>query len=127
LHAFAFEAVAKRVDRALHDVAEVAVLELETPLAALEGREVEHVLDQAREALGLAANDLEVLLLFLGVADTLGEQHLAEHANHRQRRLELVRDVGDEVVFERGDATLLGGRVQDETDREEDDRDRQAN
>src|SRR5258708_240775 len=84
-----------------------AVGELVAALAALEPREVEHVLDERREALALADDDLEMLLALRVALHAPRLQHLGEHPHERERRLQLVADVRDELALQRGDATLL--------------------
>ncbi len=119
--ALALHPVAEGLDGTAHDRLEVAPGEGVGLLASLEGGEVEHVLDQAREALGLPQDDLEVLLPFLLGSHAVGQQELAEHPHHRERRLQLVADVGDEVALQLGQPPLLRGCVEQEADAEDDD------
>ena len=51
------------------------------------------------EPLRLAGDDAGVLAAHRLALVLPGRQQLAEHADERQRRLELVRDVGDEVAL----------------------------
>src|SRR6185436_8624810 len=55
--------------------------------------------------------ELDVVLL---VAQRTGEQRLDEALDRGQRRLELVRDVGDEVAADALEAPQVGDVVQDE-------------
>ena len=70
--------VADEIDRALDDLADVGLGEVVDALAALDPREVEHVVDQARQPLALAPDDLGVLGRCLAVGAAVRE-HLAEH------------------------------------------------
>ncbi len=99
-HVGLLQAVDRQLERAPHHLGHVGVGELVDVDAALDLGEVEHVVDQAGQAHALAPDDLGVLG---GLARALGAalgQHLAEHADDRQRGLELVRDVGDELALE---------------------------
>ena len=77
------------------------------------------------EPLALAHDDVEVLLALLLAGDAAGLQHLAEHADERERGLQLVAHVGDELALERGDAALALCGEQDRRDPEHDDGARQ--
>ena len=70
----------------------------------------------------LARDDVGVLFSLLGRLELAHRQQLAEHADERQRRLELVRHVGDEVALELVGALLLPRRVEEEGDAGEDGR-----
>src|SRR5262249_15408328 len=100
LHALAVEPVAVHVEAARQHLGEIPDLEIVGDLAALDLGEVEDVVDEVRQALALARDDLGVLPRRLGALGAAGGEQLAEHADERQRRLELVRDVGDEVALE---------------------------
>ena len=58
-------------------------------------------------------DDVEVLLPLLLARDAAGLEHLAEHAHERERRLQLVAHVGDELALQRRDAPLALGGEQD--------------
>ena len=75
-----------------------AASELELPRAALEARELEHVVDQAREPLRLGGERRVVLAALLLARHQAVAQHLDVHADRRERRLQLVRDGGREVA-----------------------------
>ena len=65
---------------------------------ALELRELEHVVDQPRQALRLAGDRGVVLLALRLARDEPVAQHLRVHADRGERRLELVGDRRDEVA-----------------------------
>ena len=72
--------------------------------ALLEARELEHVVDESAEALRLDG-DVPVVLVALGLRRHQAvAQHLAVHADRRERRLQLVGDRGDEVAAPFGKA-----------------------
>src|SRR3989442_7059723 len=68
--------------------------------AALDAREVEHVVDQARQPLAFPRDHPVVLMPRGFVRQAPHLQGLAEHPDHRQWRLEVVGDVGNEVGLE---------------------------
>ena len=79
------------------------------PAARLQGRQRQQVLDQALHAPVLFADQRQVMP-DLGVAVLLVavHQHFGETGDHRQRRLEFMRDVGDEVAAHGFQAFDLG-------------------
>ncbi len=84
--------------------------ELQLGLAGADAFEVEDVVDQADEAVGVADGDLEHLLRLLGAGGegSAGEQ--AEGSAERgERRAELVGDGGDELVLHAVEGAALGG------------------
>ena len=85
--------------RALADVEQVDLLDVERELARLETREVEQVADQALQAAGLGEHDVERrLLLLLALDDTVRDRlHVALDGG--ERRAQLVRDAHQEVAL----------------------------
>ncbi len=78
--------------------------------AALDLRVVEQVGDEQAEPLALLDDDLVVAALAVAVvAGHALLQHLGEHADRGERRLELVRHGGDEVALEPGQLALARG------------------
>ena len=60
----------------------------------------QQVLDDGLHALGLLVHHVQVLRALLGGQGVVGHvaQRLQEAGQHRQRRAQLVRDIGDEVA-----------------------------
>ena len=83
--------------------AEVEVGEGERHAAALAARQEEQVLRDPRQVPDLEDRVADRLAVLLG-RPVLLERHLERAAQHRQRRAQLVRDVGDELLL-----LLLGG------------------
>ena len=91
-------------------VAGAARCELELGLAARDAFEVEDVVDQAHQAIGVAKGDLEHLVHLFGTREegTTGDQ--AERGAKRgERGAELVRDGRDELVLHAIEGAALGG------------------
>ena len=82
--------------RAPDDRVQVERFALDALLLPLEPGEIEHVIDQPREPLGLDHDDAEILRMLGSVAVPILHQ-LGKHADRGQRRLEFVRDVGNEI------------------------------
>ncbi len=84
--------------------------ELELGLAAADAFEVEDVVDEADEAVGVADGDFEHLLRFLGagVEGAAGEQAEGS-AEGGERSAEFVGDGGDELVLHAVEGAALGG------------------
>ena len=125
-HVGARDPARRQLDRAVDDLAEVGVGELVDAHAALDLGEVEHVVDQAGEPHALAPDDLGVLVGLLGALGAALGEHLAEHRDDRERRLELVRHVGDELALELVEPALAADREAEEGEAAEDHRDRAA-
>src|SRR5208337_1389724 len=83
-------------------------------------------LDEGREPLALADDDVEILLALRVARHAARLEHLTEHPNERERRLQLVADVLDKVALERRDAPLLARREEHHGRAEDDDDARQA-
>ena len=62
--------------------------------------EVEHLVDEPRQPLGLLDDDAEELRALAGVEVRVVVQDLGERADRGQRRAQLVRDGRDEVVLQ---------------------------
>ena len=92
--------------------AEVDRREARRDAPGLEAREVQQRVDEPQQPQRAAVGDVDPLALGRGIRVGVGER-VAERAEHqRQRRAELVRDVGEELglrAVERGQ--LLGARV----------------
>ena len=114
----------RQLDRAVDHLADVGVGELVDAHAALDLGEVEHVVDQPAEPHALAPDDLGVLVGLLGALGPALGEHLAEHRDDRQRGLELVRDIGDELALELVEPALAADRDDEERHRREDHGDR---
>ena len=78
--------------------AEIDRLGLETQLAGDDARDVEDVLDQHRLRLGVALDRLERLARLLG-REVARAQHAGPSDHRRQRRAQLVRQRGQELVL----------------------------
>ena len=97
------------LDGLLGQVAEGATANLERGAAGLHALEVEDVVDEADEAVGVGDGDAEeVLGLGVYVADDAGGEQTERSADAGERSAELVRDGGDELVFERVELGALG-------------------
>ena len=69
-------------------------------LAGLDLREVEHLVDQPRQTFALLRDDAEKAFALLGVDIRMLEQDLRKGADRGERRAQLVRHGGDEVVLQ---------------------------
>ncbi len=89
------------LDGLLGEIAERAAANLEGGTARLHALKVEDVVDEADEAIGVGDGDAEeILCLGVDVADDAGGEQAESAANAGERRAQLVRDGGDELVFE---------------------------
>ena len=76
-------------------------MELEGSAVGVHALEVEDVVDEADEAVGVGAGDAEeVLRLGVNCAEHAGGEKAESAANAGERCAELVRDGGDELVFD---------------------------
>src|SRR5206468_8310702 len=83
-------------------------LTVDLDLAGLDLRNVEHVVDQAEQEPGVALNSFETLpLLRVEVSLAPLEQRPRKSEDHGHRSAELVRNRGEESVFQRGRALEL--------------------
>ncbi len=97
-------AARRRRSSALH------MVECSSALAAADALEVEDVVDEADEAVGVADGDLEHLLRLLGAGGECAAGEQAERSAERgERRAELVGDGGDELVLHAVEGAALGG------------------
>ena len=80
--------------------------------ARLNARDVENVVDQPAQAIGFVVNHLIELMLRLLIGCLAVDEHLDIGLDAGQRRAQLVRDVGDEVVLHLRHFLLLGHVVQ---------------
>src|SRR3954463_6152723 len=69
-------------------------------LARLDLRKVEHLVDEARQPLGLLRDDAEKAIALTGLDVRMLEQNLRKGADRGERRAQLVRHGGDEVVLQ---------------------------
>ena len=82
---------------ALDDRVQIERASFEALLPPLDAREIEHVIDQPREPLRLHHDDAQILRV-LGCRFGAPALHqLGKHADGGERRLQLVRDIGDEI------------------------------
>ena len=79
----------------------------EIHLAELELRDVEHVVDEADESVGVLEADREQLAIDRRQRCRLAEDELERAFDRRQRRPELVRDGRQELALERRELPLL--------------------
>src|SRR5690606_11808483 len=100
---------------------QVSLLERIGPSSRLDARELEHVRDQVAEADALARDDLEVLAALRGIAQPLEEHRLAAEPYERERRLELMRDVGDELGLHAREQELAPDAAIEEEETRKDD------
>ena len=78
------------------ELVQIERLQIEPLLLAAHFCKIEHVVDQPREAFRLDGDDAQILvLLFRGLRAVVHQ--LREHADARERRLQLVRHIRDEV------------------------------
>ena len=97
-------------DGAAEEVFGAAHGELELGLAGADALEVEDVVDEADEAVGVADGDLEHLLGLLGAGGEGSAGQQAEgSAQGGEGGAELVRDGGDELVLHAVEGAALGG------------------
>ena len=76
---------------------QIARLEVVFLLAALHAREIEDVVDEPREPPGLGGDDLQIRALLRGVGNAAFGEQFGKHADGRERRLQFVRDIADEI------------------------------
>src|ERR1700710_2466897 len=93
-------------------LADVAALETEGLAPRLDAGEVEDVVDELGQAPALGLDVVAVLARLLGSAEAAEAEELAEHADGGERRAQLVRDVGDEVVLHLRQLHLAQGDAQ---------------
>ena len=99
LNPLGFQMRAEGLRGAADHPGQVARLEVVFLLAAFHAREIQHVVDEPGEPRGLGGDDVQVGTLLGRVGHAaLGEQ-FGEHADGRERRLQFVRDVADEIGF----------------------------
>ncbi len=96
------------------------------PPPALDPREVEHVVDEAGEPLALAGDHPVVLLTPRRVGHPSHLERLAEHPDDRQRRLQIVGHVRDEIGFELGHLGFPAHEPPGEDEAREDDDEERA-
>ena len=100
-HAAALEELAGRAHRVGHDLAHVELARCcHSARPGLELGEVEHLVDEAREALGFLDDEAEEAVALVRVDVGMVVQDLRERADRGERRAQLVRHGGDEVVLE---------------------------
>src|SRR6185436_2375764 len=99
VHLVAVGSNSTRLDGAGNDLAELSVREFVTLFAAFDSGEVEHVFDERTEPFALAQDDLQILLPLFVAFDATALEELCKHPDERERSLELVRNVCDEVAL----------------------------
>jgi hypothetical protein len=110
------ELALQRLEHAAGEVRQVHAFELVGAKSRLDLREVEQVVDEARQLTRLAVNDAVVLVRALRVLQPSKLQRFGEQLDQRQRRFQVVRHAGDEARFQLRHAHLAGGRSRDEED-----------
>ena len=99
-----------KIGGALEEIVDRTHGELELGFAGGDALEIEDVVDQADEAIGVVEGDLEHLLHFFGAGEKGAAGDEAEGGAERgERGTELVRDGGDELVFHLVEGAALGG------------------
>ena len=89
------------VDGLLGEIAQGAAANLQGGAAGLHALEVEDVVDEADEAVGVGDGDAEEVECFgVDVADDAGGEKAEGSADAGERGAEFVRDGGDELVFQ---------------------------
>ena len=83
-----------------NEFAEVGFLEFVFFAAGFDAREIQNVVDEGAEALALFANDAEIFLVFFPGGKAAEFERFGIEADERQRRAQLVGNVGDEVGLE---------------------------
>ena len=104
--ALLLDVLAVRGDEVVEHALRPVAAQLHVPTVAVELGEVQHVLDESREAFGLARDLVVVLLALLLVGHPGVLQELGVHADGGQRGLELVTHRGDEVLALGGEGEL---------------------
>ena len=98
----------RRLDDLARDLVDAHRGEVQLQAARIEARHEEEVADQPLQPLRAAVDDREEALLLVGELARLALPDHLEEAHHRgQRRAELVRDGGDEVVLQPVELALL--------------------
>ena len=97
------------VDGLLGEIAQGAAADLQRRAAGLHALEVEDVVDEADEAVGVGDGDAEEVEGFgVDVADDAGGEQAERAADAGERRAQLVGDGGDELVLEGVELGALG-------------------
>ena len=99
-----------RAQRVGRDLTEVRGDEVVCLLVRFDTREVENVVDEVRQTLALPRDDLVVVLPLLRFANSIQRERLSEESNQRQRSLQLVRHVGDEIGLHVREKSFLSKR-----------------
>ena len=81
------------------DGGNVACLEVVFLLATFDASEIKDVVDQPGQTRRLRRDDGEIRALFGAVRDSALSQQFREHTNGSQRRLQLMRNVANEIGF----------------------------
>ena len=102
LHSRLAEGGPRRVQGLLHEAGHLDRLSLVGPMARVGAGEVEHLLDQSRQASALVAHQRPVARHPLAPFDQAVGEVLARGADHRDRRAQLVGHRGHEFHLPRG-------------------------
>src|SRR4029434_5153247 len=84
-------------DYGVEQLLQITRRQIERFLPRIEPRQAQQVADQALHALAMPRDDLEELIRLLRIR-TIVQQRLNVATNRRERRTQLVRDVGHEVA-----------------------------
>ncbi len=88
-------------DGLLHDFGQLHGAEGERLASALDSLQVENVVDQAHQAVGVGDGDAQQIGgLFVGLAENAGGEQSQRPADGGERRAQFVTDRGDELVLE---------------------------
>ena len=98
LEALLFHVLAVGCDKVVEHALRAFPAELHVPAVAVQLGEVQHVLDEAREAFGFACNLVVILLSLVFVGHPGVLQELCVHADGGKRSFKFVTDCRDEVL-----------------------------
>src|SRR2546429_1518875 len=97
---------------ALHHLRGAEPVHLQVETVGIHLGELEQVVGEPRETLGMLENDLQETNAVLRIVHRAGEQRFRKALNRRERRLEFVGHVGDEVAADSFELAQIGDVVQ---------------
>jgi hypothetical protein len=84
---------------------------LNIELSRFDARELQEIVGETAEARGVVANDFKEAAIIFFVLERAAEQRFGEALDGGERRLEFVRDIGDEILADAFEAAELGDVV----------------
>src|SRR5262245_38497843 len=106
LEALLLDLIAIGIEGATHQLGEIGLAEVILLASRLDAGEIENIVDQGGQPLALLADDAIVPRNLLPRLNASELERLRVQPNQRERRPELVRDIGNEVGLQAGDLDL---------------------